>query len=238
MEKVHEYLMVAKGTVLSASDEARVSKAQYYYAGETVEGYRTAKSFDLMLHDLHNLHYFTYYHLRFIAFQNIEKVFEFGAEDYKSWLSMFNKKPLADESSVMEKRGPTIRQRFTVPMDYVKKPNKKDKPRKKLEPLTAAKELTRNCNMLLKDVQYLNKGRAEEGEEVKATSLPPKAFYYGPVLVTSYCPQVLRQLLFDMGFLKEALIDATYNVQAQGDLIRNLLAAWASTRLGGGNEPW
>ena len=232
IDRTFDQLLSRKAAMLNASSKSKLLNLE-----------RTAKStidpvqlltlkLELMLGEIYELFYFTYYHFRLATFQNIEKVFHFGVEAYKSWLTYKFKQ------SATKKRDPSIRQRFSIPMKFSapgSTQNEKPKPCKQLAALAAAKELTRNCNMLVKDLRALNK--AIPDEDNKPPELPEK-FFYGREPVTAEFPVTLRQPLYDLFFLRELLLEAKNKFQAQRTLIRTLLLVWASSGISLANESW
>lgn len=232
IDRTSDQLLSHKAKMLNASSKSKLLKLERTAEsiGDPVQ--LSTLKLELMQHVIVELSNFTYYHFKLAAFQNIEKVFQFGVEAYKSWLTQ--KIP----DSATKKRDPSLRQRFSIPMKFAppgSTQNEKPKPRKQLAALAAAKELTRNCSMLVKDFQALNK--AIPDEDNKPPQLPEK-FSYGREPVTAEFPIALRQPLYDIFFLKELLLEAKNKLQAQRTLIRTLLLVWASSGISLANESW
>ena len=232
IDRTSDQLLSHKATMLNASSKAKLLKLERIAVSSGDPVQLATLKLELMQHEICELSHFTYYHLRLASFQNIEKVFHFGVEAYKSWLTQ---KP---SDSATKKRDPSLRQRFSIPMQFSapgSKHNEKSKPRKQLPALAAAKEMTRNCSMLVKDFQALNK--AIPDEDNKPPKLPEK-FFYGREPVTAVFPIALRQPLYDLFFLRELLLEAKNKLQAQRTLIRTLLLVWASSGISLANKSW
>ena len=232
VDRTSDQLLSSKEKMLIDSSKSRLLM-QERTAESTGDGVQlSALKLALMQHDICELSNFTYYHFRLAAFQNIEKVFDFGVEAYKAWLTQ------KTAGSATKKRDPSLRQRFGVPMKFTapgSTQNEKPKPRKRLPALAASKEMTRNCGMLVKDFQALNK--AIPDEDNKPPKLPEK-FFYGREPVTAKFPIALRQSLYDLFFLREILLEAKNKLQAQRTLIRTLLLVWASSGISLANKSW
>ena len=232
IDRTSNQLLSHKAKMLDASSKSKLLRLDRIAesTGDPVQ--LSTLKLELMQHEIVELSNFTYYHFKLAAFQNIEKVFQFGVEAYKSWLTQKN------PDSAAKKRDPSLRQRFSIPMKFTppgSTQNEKPKPRKRLAALAAAKELTRNCSMLVKDFQALNK--AIPDEDNKPPKLPEK-FFYGREPVTAEFPIALRQPLYDIFFLKELLLEAKNKLQAQRTLIRTLLLVWAGSGISLANESW
>ena len=231
IDRTSDQLLSHKAAMLNASSRRRSMKVERAAESTGDPAQLLALKLELMLYGIYELTHFTYCHWKLAAFQNIEKVFHFGVEDYKCWLAQ--KLPTA-----IKKRDPSLRERFSIPMEFTapgSTQNEKPKARKQLTPLAAAKELTRNCSMLVKDFQTLNK--AIPDEDNKPPKLPEK-FLYGREPITADFPIALRQPLYDLFFLKELLLEAKNKLQAQRTLIRTLLLVWASSGVSLANESW
>ncbi|KAL8786076.1 MAG: hypothetical protein Q9195_008352 [Heterodermia aff. obscurata] len=232
VDRTFDQLLSSKAAMLIGSSKSKSLKLERIAESTGDAVLISALKIGLMQQELCELSDFTYYHCRLAAFQNIEKVFDFGVEAYKGWLTQ------KTTESIKKKRDPSLRQRFSIPMNFTapgSTQNEKHKPRKRLAALAAAKELTRNCGMLVRDFQAINK--AIPDEDNKPPKLPEK-FFYGREPVTAEFPIALRQPLYDLFFLRELLLEAKNKLQAQRTLVRTLLLVWASSGISLANESW
>ena len=232
IDKTFDQLLSQKARLLNVSSRSKVLILERIAKsiGDPVQ-FSTLK-LELIQHEICDLSHFTSYHWRLATFQNIDKVFSFGVEAYKFWLT--NK----ISALAIKKRDPSLRQRFSIPMEFTapgSMQNERPKPRKRLTAAAAARELTRNCSMLVKDFQALNK--AIPDEDNKPPKLPEK-FLYGRERVTAEFPIALRQPLYDLLFLKELLLEAKDKLQEQRSLIRTLLLVWASSGISLDSQSW
>ena len=151
---------------------------------------------------------------------------------------MQKREPRKPLPAIAHKRDPTVRQRFAMPAKLAaqsSKQNEKSKARKKLGVVAAAKELIRNCTMLVKDFQTLNK--AIPDEDNTPPKLPDK-FFYGREPVTAAFPRELRQFMYDLSFLREIILGAKDTLQPQRDRVRTFLLLWNSSVISLGDKPW
>lgn len=238
IDKVYEQLMSTKEELRITFSESKVLKLKRDAESTDDQYQRTSIQLDLRRLTTAELHAFTYNHFQFVAFQNIEKVFEFGVEACELWLTRINQQmTIPDPASKM--REPTLRQRFNIPMKLTaqEKEKVKSRPRKTFKALAAARELTRNCTMLVKEFQTLNKAISDE--DSKPPKLPEIFFRFREAITADF-PEVLRQQLYDLFFLQDVLSETRNKLQTQLPLIRTLLLTWieSDTKLKNGCWSW
>lgn len=113
----------------------------------------------------------------------------------------------------------------------------KSKVRKKLDVAVAAKDLTKNCTMLVGDIQTLNK--AIRDEHNTPPKLPDKFLYRGEPVTTAF-PHDLRQYIYDLCFLKDILGGAGDTLPPQRNRVCRFLFLWSVSAVlqNLGAKPW